>query len=127
MRLRPSWPSWGERRSVAARCLEFTILTAVRSGEALGARWEEIDFEKKLWRIPAHRMKSGVEHVVPLSEPALAILVEMYALRESEYVFPGQRRGKPLSNMALRNGAAADGDPECDRPRLPLMLPGLGG
>lgn len=90
-----------KRRSVAARCLEFTILTAVRSGEALGARWEEMDFERKLWTIPAHRMKSGVEHVVPLSEPALAVLVEMQAVREGEYVFPGQRCGKPLSNMAL--------------------------
>ena len=89
------------REAVAARCLEFAILTAARSGEALGARWDEIEIGTKLWAIPASRMKSAREHRVPLCDRAVAILVEMKPLREGEQVFPGQRRGNPLSNMAL--------------------------
>jgi integrase len=89
------------REAVAARCLELAILTAVRSGEALGARWDEIDAAAKVWAIPASRMKSGREHRIPLCQRALAVLAEMQHLREGDHVFPGQRRGKPLSNMAL--------------------------
>ena len=89
------------RTSVAARALEFTILTAARSGETLGVRWDEIDLEKKLWAVPKARMKGHREHRVPLSGPALAILRSLEPLRTSDFVFPGQRRGKPLSNMAM--------------------------
>jgi integrase len=90
-----------ERSAVAALALEFTILTAARSGEALGARWSEIDLNAKVWIIPAERMKAAREHRVPLSEPALAILGKVNEAQVSEYVFPGQRSGKPLSAMAL--------------------------
>jgi integrase len=90
-----------EREAVAARCLEFAILTAARSGEALGARWDEIDLAAKTWTVPAGRMKSAREHRIPLTARACAILAEMEPLRDGEYVFPGQRRGKPLSGMAL--------------------------
>jgi len=90
-----------ERAGVACRCLEFTILTAARSGEALGARWSEIDLEAKVWTLPPHRMKPGKEHRVPLSTRAIEILIEMKPLRDGDFVFPGMRRGKPLSNMAL--------------------------
>lgn len=90
-----------EREAVAARCLEFAILTAARSGEALGARWEEIDLAAKVWTVPPQRMKSAREHRIPLTGQALAILTEMEPLRDGDYVFPGQRRGKPLSTMAL--------------------------
>ena len=62
------------RTAVAARCLEFVILTAERSGEALGATWSEVDFAARQWTVPAARMKAGVEHVVPLSSTALALL-----------------------------------------------------
>jgi integrase len=89
------------REGVAARCLEFLILTAARSGEALGARWAEINLDSKLWTIPAQRMKSSREHRIPLCDRALAILTEVAPLRDGEYVFPGRRRGKPLSSMAL--------------------------
>ncbi len=89
------------RQAVSARCLEFAILTAARSGEALGARWVEIDASAKVWTIPASRMKSAREHRVPLCQRALAILAEMQSLSEGDHIFPGQRRGKPLSNMAL--------------------------
>jgi|694.fasta_scaffold125918_3 integrase len=88
------------RDSVTARCLEFLILTAARSGEALGARWDEIDFGEKVWTIPEHRMKAKTEHDVPLSERAVAIVKALNETRVSEYVFPG--RGKqPLSSMAM--------------------------
>ena len=89
------------RDAVAARCLEFAILTAARSGEALGARWSEVDLETKVWTIGPSRMKSAREHSIPLCNRAVEILSEMKPLREGEHVFPGQRRGKPLSNMAL--------------------------
>jgi integrase len=89
------------REAVAARCLELTILTAARSGEALGARWSEINLPSRIWTVPAARMKATREHRIPLSSRAIEILREMQVLRDGEYVFPGQRRGQPLSSMAL--------------------------
>jgi len=88
-----------------ARCLEFVILTAARSGEARGAAWVEIDFAAACWRIPARRMKAGREHVVPLPAPALALLRRQRAAvaADEKLVFPSpSRRGGPaLSDMAL--------------------------
>ena len=91
------------RPSIAGKALAFTILTAARSGEVLGARWNEIDLENAVWTVPAARMKAGKPHRVPLSSPALAVLREMHALRteEVDLVFPGQKRGRPLSVMAF--------------------------
>jgi integrase len=89
------------RAAVAARALEFTIFTAARTGEVLGARWEEIDFQAKVWVVPANRMKSGREHRVPLSRPAISVLKEMQARHQDDLVFPSDRHGKPLSNMAM--------------------------
>ena len=90
-----------ERPAVAARALEFTILTAARSGEALAARWDEINFDAKLWMVPAGRTKAAREHRVPLSDRGIAILREMETGRIGDYVFPGQRHRRPLSNMAF--------------------------
>jgi integrase len=90
------------REDIAARALEFTILCAARSGEALGARWAEIDIERGVWTVPAKRMKAGREHRVPLSGRALDILREMHEGREGDYVFPGQNPGKPLGPRALK-------------------------
>jgi integrase len=87
--------------SIGARGLEFQILTATRTGEVIGARWEEIDLAKRIWTIPAERMKAGKEHRVPLSDSAVAVLEAMEKVRLNEYVFPGARRGRPLSNMAF--------------------------
>ena len=87
------------REAVAALALEFTILTAVRTGEVLGATWAEIDFEKRTWTVPALRMKAGREHRVPLSSRAVEVLNETKKLG-SDYLFPGQRGGK-LSGMAM--------------------------
>jgi integrase len=86
-----------DRQDVSARALEFTILTAARTGEVIGARWSEI--EGKVWTIPAERMKSGKEHQVPLTKRVLAILDSLP--REGAFVFPGARASKPLSNMAM--------------------------
>lgn len=86
---------------VSFRALEFLILTATRTSETLLATWKEFNFDESLWIIPGNRMKAGVEHRVPLSAPAVKILLEMQSISESEYVFPGGRRGRPLSNVAL--------------------------
>ncbi len=91
-----------KREAVAALMLEFTILTASRTNEVTGAEWSEIDSKAKIWTIPAVRMKAGKEHRVPLGTRALAILGQMKPFRdESGYVFPGPRKGKPFSNMAM--------------------------
>ncbi len=90
-----------QREGLAARALEFVILTAARTGDVIGARWDEIDLGSALWTIPAARTKGGCEHRVPLSEPAVALLRRLNATRDGDFVFPGGRRGKPLSSMAL--------------------------
>ena len=93
------------RDGISARCLEFIILTAARSGEARGARWSEVDFEQATWTIPGERMKRGVEHRVPLCKGALAVLEQVRGL-DTELVFPSvqrdkQGRGKEQSNMVF--------------------------
>ena len=87
--------------SLSARCLEFLILTACRSGEVRGARWDEIDLAHAVWTIPGERMKAGREHRVPLSEPAMAVLREMAQLGTEGFVFPGLKAASALSDMAL--------------------------
>src|SRR3984893_2455461 len=89
------------QEGIAGRALEFLILTATRTGEVIGARWDEVDLAEKVWVVPAARMKAGREHRVPLSGAAVAILKEMKKIRESDFVFPGGKKGKPLSNMAM--------------------------
>ena len=89
---------------LAARaCMRFLILTAARSGEARGARWDEVDMDAATWTIPGERMKGGRQHVVPLSVAALAVLHEAAALRDdSGLIFSSPRkRGRPLSDMGL--------------------------
>jgi integrase len=90
-----------QRPATAARALEFCILTATRSGEALAARWDEMDFEGKVWTVPAGRTKAAREHRIRLSERAVDILREVETERTGEFVFPGQRPGRPLSGMAF--------------------------
>jgi integrase len=88
------------QQSIAARALEFAILTAARTGEVIGATWAEISFAEQVWTVPAARMKASREHRVPLSERALAILKEMHTSADG-FVFSGGRLGKPLSPTAL--------------------------
>ncbi len=90
------------RKGMAALALEFTILTAARSGEVLGARWAELDLVAKVWTVPASRMKAEREHRVPLSGRALAILERLAEHATDDLVFSGQRRGLPLGAMAMR-------------------------
>ena len=92
-----------EQEGIAARALEFTALTAARTGETIFARWSELNLLDKTWTVPAERMKARREHRVPLSARALAILEEMQAHRHGDdrFVFPGGKAGKPLSNMAF--------------------------
>jgi integrase len=78
-----------QRRGVTALALRFAVLTACRTEEVLGARWEEFDLAEKVWTIPRERMKGDREHRVPLTQPALDILAEMVADRRSAFVFPG--------------------------------------
>ena len=87
------------QEGIAAKCLEFTILTAARTGETIGATWDEIDLGAKTWTIPAVRMKAEREHRVPLSGYAVSILNDMSAVRLNDYVFPSNKKG--LSNMAM--------------------------
>src|SRR5262249_7713188 len=87
------------RDSTSARCLEFLILTAARTGEVIGATWDEIDLAAKIWTVPAGRMKSNREHRVPLSDRAITILHAVQQRRENDFVFPGRSGG--LSNMSL--------------------------
>ena len=95
-----------EQDGVAARALEFTILTAARTGESIGATWGEINWTDKLWIIPGKRMKGGKEHRVPLCDRALTILREMKPVDDipnaaEQFVFSGGKPGRPLSNMAF--------------------------
>ena len=90
-----------ERPAIAARALEFCILTATRSGEVLAARWDEMDLDGKIWTVPAERTKAAREHRVPLPDRAVIILRETAEGRTGEHVFPGQRPGRPLSGMAF--------------------------
>ncbi|MCA1970693.1 MAG: tyrosine-type recombinase/integrase [Rhizobium sp.] len=99
-------------QGVSARCLEFTILTAARSGSARGALWTEFDFKNKIWTVPAVRMKTGKTHRVPLSKAVVALLDRMKAQSINEYVFPSVRSGKPLSDMALGKALASAGGGE---------------
>lgn len=81
--------------------LEFTILTAARTGETIEATWGEFDLAEKVWTVPANRMKAGREHRVPLSTRAVEIVTELERLIVSEFVFPGRKRMKGLSHVAL--------------------------
>jgi integrase len=90
-----------EQEGIAALALQFLILTAARTGEAIGAQWREFDLDAKLWTVPAERMKAKKEHRVPLSPRAVKLLEELAKIRVGEYVFPGRQAARPLSNMAM--------------------------
>lgn len=108
----PFWAELSKRPALAARCLEFTILTAARSGEALGATWSEIDLGRKIWTVPAERMKGGVEHVVPLSDAALAVLatVRPKQPKPADVIFGvgGAARSNMAMSMLLRRMGQGD-------------------
>lgn len=89
------------QEGIGALALRFTILTASRTNETIGAKLDEFDLTDAVWTIPASRMKSQTEHREPLSAPALEIVNEMLETPGSDYLFPGGKKGRPLSNMAM--------------------------
>lgn len=89
------------QEGIAARALEFVILTATRTSEVTGARWDEINLRAGVWVISGSRMKAGQEHRVPLTPAAVSVIKAMRKIRQNDYVFPGQRINEPLSNMAM--------------------------
>jgi len=91
-----------QRKGYSALALEFLILTAARTSEIIGAKWAEIDLEKKVWTLPADRMKVGKEHRVPLCSRAIEILTNITSNRNpEEHVFSGWKQNTGLSNNAL--------------------------
>jgi integrase len=86
---------------ISARALEFTILTAARTGEVVGAKWSEFDFEAKLWTLPGERTKSGRAHIVPLSDRAVEIVRGLPAIVGTDFLFLGTRDDKPLNDKAM--------------------------
>ena len=103
------WDALQQRPNLASACLAFLLLTAVRSNEARGARWDEVDLHNAVWSIPATRMKMRQVHRVPLSSAALAILRRMAEIRGSDLVFPGHKRGKLLTDVTLKEQLRALG------------------
>ncbi|MFK4442905.1 integrase [Caballeronia udeis] len=89
------------QEGIAARALEFLILTGTRTNEVIGATWQEVDLNEGVWTVPAERMKMGKEHRVPLSARAVALAKAQEDVKRGDYVFPGARDKKPLSNMAM--------------------------
>jgi integrase len=92
-----------QQDSVAARALEFLILTACRTGEVLGATWNEINLRERVWTIPAERTKAGKEHRVPLGDAAMAVALQMASIRSGDHVFAGTGSSGALSKTALAN------------------------
>jgi integrase len=91
-----------QQAGMPARALEFAILTAARTNEAIGAQWNEINRDERVWTVPKERMKAHREHKVPLSEPAMALLAAMARLKRNGYVFPGTRLNRPVGSSALK-------------------------
>jgi integrase len=86
---------------VPARALEFLILTAARTGEGAGAQWGEIDFDARMWTVPAERMKGNREHRVPLSDRAMQILHELPREASNDSVFIGATAGSAISSNVM--------------------------
>lgn len=90
-----------QEKGLAAKALKLTILTTTRTSETLNATWKEINLEKNMWIIPKERMKSEKEHRIPLSQASAVLLNELKKNKSSEFIFPGMKKGKPLSNMSM--------------------------
>jgi integrase len=95
------WAKLAAREGVSARALAFTILTAARTGETLGAKWSEIDLKERTWTIPANRIKGGQQHKVPLTDAAIRLLETLPTETGNDHVFVGQHAGVGLSHVAL--------------------------
>ncbi len=87
------------KTSISAKALRLTILTACRTNEVIGAAWDEIDLEQKIWTIPGNRMKMEKPHTVPLSKQVVSLLESMP--RQGDWLFPSHQYGKHIGNMAM--------------------------
>lgn len=90
-----------KRDELSAKALEFVILTGGRTAEVINATWDEINLDIAEWNIPGERMKSGRPHRVPLTKEALSILDALPVIDRNPHLFPGERQGRPFSNMAM--------------------------
>ena len=90
-----------DNKALSSKALQMLILTATRTGEVIGARWDEVDLEAAIWTIPANRMKAKREHRIPLAAPVIDILESLPRTVGNPHLFTGVRYGKPLSNMAM--------------------------
>ncbi|MEE2731736.1 MAG: integrase arm-type DNA-binding domain-containing protein [Pseudomonadota bacterium] len=95
------WQAIAGHTDLSALAVKLTLLTATRTSEVLLAEWKEFDLNNRLWTIPAERMKAGTIHRVPLSEAAYRVFDRLPRVADSDYLFPGARKGRPLSNMAM--------------------------
>ncbi len=89
------------QEGIAARALEICVLTALRTNSLAGGRWEEVNISSSVWRIPADRMKGGKAYEVPLSPYAMTIIETLSQFRQNEFLFPGVKKNRPISNMAM--------------------------
>jgi integrase len=96
----------GKREATSTLALELCILTAARSGEILGMRWSEIDFDKKIWTVPANRMKAGRGHRVPLAPRVITILRQLEEVKVSDFVFPRQTPTSHFQTWPWRSSCA---------------------
>lgn len=103
-------PAVRAKSTTSSRALEFLILTAARTGEVLGATWEEIDLQTKVWTVPATRMKAGRIHRVPLSPRAIAVLEAVE--NQTGHIFKGAKEGTPISNTSLAKALTSAGGGE---------------
>src|SRR5262249_47421352 len=98
------------RRAASARAIEFLTLTATRTGEVIGARWDEVDPVAQVWTVPGERMKGGKAHQVPLSPQAIAVLERMERVRQGDFIFPGREGALKESAMRMLLQDAGYGD-----------------
>jgi integrase len=87
--------------TIGSKALQFTIFTAARTGETIGAKWPEIDLAAKIWTVPADRMKAAKEHRVPLCADMVALLKSLPRFDDNAFIFPGAKKGRGLSNLAM--------------------------
>ncbi|MCK7596908.1 tyrosine-type recombinase/integrase [Microbulbifer sp. CAU 1566] len=97
------WQAIKDHPDLSARAVRLTLLSALRTSEVIGAQWDEFDLKNRLWTVPAERMKAKKAHRVPLSTAAVAELEALPRVQGSDYLFPGQRGAKHMSNMAMLN------------------------
>ncbi|WP_298981731.1 site-specific integrase [uncultured Roseibium sp.] len=94
-------PRLADKENLSARALELLIYTVCRTSEVLQAKWNEVDFESRLWTVPGVRMKMKVPHSIPLTDPAFELLKSLHDIRRNDWIFPGHKKDKCLSGMVL--------------------------